>query len=133
MYGTIRTVHQWLGYAVFLVVLVVAVLAWIGSRRSTKPALPRARTTMVLLDVHVTIGIVLYAVGAWWAEGDAPLVAYVHPTLAIAALGVGHAALARARRADNAAAADRGLAVGFTIVLVLITAAIGVASMGTMA
>lgn len=128
MYPTIETIHTYLGYAVFLVVLVVVVRAWIDAVRGTKPALGRARTTMILLDVHVTVGIVLYVVGSWWTQGDAPLIAYLHPAIAIAALGVGHASLARARRAANAAAADRGLAIGLTLVLVLVTAAIGVAS-----
>jgi hypothetical protein len=131
MYGTIRSIHNWLGYAVFLVVLVVTVLAWVDARRGSKPAISRASRTMILLDVHVTIGIVLYVLGEWWTQAATPLVTYLHPALAIAALGVGHAAISRARRAPDAAAADRGIARGFLLVLVLITAAIGVASMPT--
>lgn len=126
MYGTLRTIHTGLGYLVFLAVLVGAIMAWNDGRKARKPALSRASGLMILIDVHVTVGIVLYVVGRGWEF--APLVAWLHPALALAALGVGHAGLARARRAKDAASADAGIARALIAVLVLVTAAIGVAS-----
>lgn len=120
MASVLQTVHTNLGYLVVVVVLVAAVLA-----RRAPAETPVSRVTsltMVLLDVHVTIGIALYVVGSWW-QGPA-LIAYVHPLLALAALGVGHAALARARRERSPRVASTGLLGA----LVLIVAAVGVAS-----
>ena len=122
MVGTLQTIHSSLGYAVVVIVLVAAVLAF---RAAGGPPVSRASSlTMVLLDVHVAIGIVLYvAAGAW----DYPaLVAYVHPAIAVAALGVGHAGLARARRGGSSRAAAQGLLGA----LVLVVVAVGVASAG---
>lgn len=117
---TLTSIHTLLGYLVVLVVLVAAVAAL---RAPAEPPVTRLSSlTMVLLDVHVTLGIVLYVVVDAWTYGS--LVAYVHPTLALAALGVGHAALARARRSASARTAGTGLLGA----LVLVVAAVGVAS-----
>jgi uncharacterized membrane protein YiaA len=123
MTGTLQTVHSNLGYLVFLVLLVAALLA---SRQSAdRPAVSRfSMLTMILLDIHVTIGIVLYiAVGSWNAT---LLQSVAHPLLALAALGVGHAALARARREGGSA---RGVARGLGASLLLVAAAILVVSL----
>lgn len=120
MGSTLTTVHTYLGYFVVVAVLVAAVLALRGP--SVPPVSRTSSLTMVLLDVHVTLGIVLYVVVDGWAFGA--LVAYVHPALALAALGVGHAALARARRSSSARVAGTGLLGA----LVLVVAAVGVAS-----
>ena len=77
---------------------------------------------MVLLDIHVSVGIVLYVVGQWW--GADLLLSVVHPVLALAALAVGHIGLGRARRESN----PRHAAMGMAAALVLVTAAIAVAS-----
>jgi hypothetical protein len=114
MATTLRTVHSNLGYLVVLVVLVAAAVAL---RAPAQPPVSRLSSlTMVLLDVHVTIGIVLYVVGAYWTSDDA-LLAYAHPLLAVAALGVGHAGLARARRAGSARVAGQGLMGAFGLVV----------------
>jgi heme A synthase len=122
MTGTLQTVHSNLGYLVFFVVLVAAILA--ARQSADRPAVSRlSLLTMILLDIHVTIGIVLYVAGGWW---DAPLLKSVaHPLLALAALGVGHAALARARRQGGSA---RGVAKGLAGALLLVAAAIAVVS-----
>jgi heme A synthase len=130
MAAAIRNIHEWLGYAVFVLVIVVAVLAWRDARRGSALEAGRASGTMILLDVHVTVGIVLYVLLRTWEQSANPLVAYLHPLLAIAALGVGHAALARARRASNGREANRTIARGFGLAVVLITAAIGVFRLG---
>jgi hypothetical protein len=121
MSDTLASIHSNLGYLVFLVVLVATLLAF----RSGSPEAPVSRLTsltMVLLDVHVTVGILLYVVGQWW--GANLLVAVLHPVLALAALAAGHIGIGRARRERN----PRLAAVGMAGALVLVTAAIGVVS-----
>ncbi len=121
MNDTLALIHSNLGYLVFLVVLVATLLAF----RSGSPEAPVSRLTsltMVLLDVHVTVGIVLYVVGQWW--GANLLLSVAHPVLALAALAAGHIGIGRARRERN----PRLAAVGMAAALVLVTAAIGVAS-----
>ena len=121
MHDTLSLIHTNLGYLVFLIVLVATLLAF----RTGTPEAPVTRLTsltMVLLDVHVTVGIVLYLVGEWW--GANLLLSVLHPALAIAALAAGHIGIGRARRERN----PRLAAVGMAGALVLVTAAIGVAS-----
>jgi hypothetical protein len=121
MLSTLSLIHTNLGYLVFLVVLVATLLAF----RSGTPDAPVSRLTslsMVLLDIHVSVGIVFYVVGQWWSADL--LIAVVHPVLAIAALAAGHIGIGRARRERN----PRLAAVGLAGALVLVTAAIGVAS-----
>jgi len=118
---TLQLIHTNLGYLVFAVVLVATLLAFRGGSPDT-PVSRFTSLTMALLDVHVTIGIVLYVVGDWW--GADLLMAVAHPVLALGALAVGHIGLGRARRERNPRVAATGLAAA----LVLVTAAIGVAS-----
>lgn len=105
MATTLQTIHSNLGYLVVVVVLVATVLAYRAS--ATPPVSRLSSLTMVLLDIHVTVGIALYVAAGWW-EGDA-LIAYAHPLIAFAALGVGHAGLARARRSGSSRVAAQGL------------------------
>lgn len=121
MNDVLQLIHTNLGYLVFAVVLVATLLAF----RTGTTEVPVSRLTsltMVLLDIHVTIGVVLYVVGDWW--GADLLMAVAHPVLALGALAVGHIGLGRARRERNPRLAATGLAAA----LVLVTAAIGVAS-----
>jgi len=122
MADMLQAVHGNVGYVVYVVLLVAVVLAY--RQPDASASVSRVSSlTMVLLDIHVTLGIVLYVVGASW--GSTFLTAVVHPVLAIAALGVGHAALARARRPGGSA---RVAANGLLIALLLITGAIGAVS-----
>jgi heme A synthase len=121
MTDTLSLIHSNLGYLVFLVVLVATLVAF----RTGSPDAPVSRftsLTMVLLDVHVTIGIFLYVLGQWW--GANLLLSVLHPALAIAALAAGHIGIGRARRERN----PRLAAIGMAAALALVTAAIGVAS-----
>lgn len=122
MNDTLQLIHTNLGYLVFAVVLVATLLAF-RTGTADAPVSRLSSLTMVLLDIHVTVGILLYVVGDWW--GADLLIAVVHPVLALAALAVGHIGLGRARRERNPRLAATGLAAA----LVLVTAAIGVASM----
>jgi len=121
MDDTLVFIHRNLGYVVFLVVLVATFLAF-RNGTSEAPVSRLTSLTMVLLDIHVSVGIVLYVVGQWW--GANLLIGVVHPVLALAALAAGHIGLGRARRESN----PRHAAVGLATALVLVTAAIGVVS-----
>ena len=119
-------VHQWLGYIVSVVVLGTALLAFRKAKEAAEFRPGPYAMAMVLLDIHVTLGIVLYALGQYW--NARPEIAYVHPVLAVAALGVGHALLSRARKTQMAVDAHRTAGRGLVLALLLIFAAIGVAS-----
>jgi heme A synthase len=121
MGDVLQLIHTNAGYLVFVILLVATFLAF----RTADGAPPVSRLTsltMVLLDIHVTIGIILYVVGEWY--GASFLVAVAHPVLALAALAAGHVGIGRARRESN----PRLAATGMAAALVLVTAAIGVVS-----
>jgi heme A synthase len=121
MSEALQLIHTNAGYLVYVVLLVATLLSF----RNDDAAAPVSRfssVTMVVLDIHVTLGIVLYLTGGWY--GADFLTAVAHPVLAIAALGAGHVGLGRARRERNPRHAAKGLAAA----LVLVTAAIGVVS-----
>jgi hypothetical protein len=122
MSDTLQVVHSNLGYGVFLLVLVAASAAF---RRApgAEPVSGLSRVTMIVLDIHVAIGIVFYVTGGWWSA--ALLKSVAHPVLALAALGVGHVAIARGRAEGGSA---RSVAKGLLGALLLVTAAIGVVS-----
>lgn len=119
-------IHQLTGYLVSVVVLVVALMAFSRAKDSREFDAVLYRAAFALLTVQVVLGLVLYGIGGYWEA--APLVAYVHPLLAIAALGVGQALLGRARKTQMAVDAHRLAGRGLLISFILILAAIGVAS-----
>lgn len=126
MTATLAAVHTWFGYLVSVVVLGTALIAFRSAKDASEFRPGPYSLAMVLLDILVTLGLVLYIVGGYW---DArPEIAYLHPALALAALGVGHALLARAKRTQMAVEAHRTAGRGLIGALVFILAAIGVAS-----
>ncbi len=126
MTDLLATVHMWLGYIAFVVVVVAAVTAFRHAKDGREFARAPYSGALVLLDVQVLLGLIVYAVGGYW---DArPEIAYVHPGLALAALGVGHALLGRSRKVQLAADAHRLAGRGLVGALVLLLLAIGVAS-----
>jgi hypothetical protein len=123
---SLATVHPWIGYVVSVVVLGTAMLAFRRAKDASEFRPGPYSLAMVLLDVHVTLGIVLYAIDGYW---DArPEIAYLHPALALIALGAGHALLARAKRTQMAVEAHRTAGRGLVLALVFILLSIGVAS-----
>lgn len=126
MTALLANVHPWLGYLVSVVVLGAALLAFSKAKEAAEFRPTPYALAMVLLDVHVTLGIVLYAVGQYW--NARPEIAYVHPVLALAALGVGHALLSRAKGTQMAVDAHRMAGRGLLLALLLILVSIGVAS-----
>lgn len=126
MLETLLLVHTYTGYAVSVVVLIVAFLAFSRAKNAQEFTPGPYRLAYALLVLQIVLGIALYALDGYWEA--APLIAYVHPVLAIAALGAGQALLGRARKTQMAVDAHRTAGRGLVISLVLILAAIGVAS-----
>lgn len=124
--SSLLLIHQWTGYVVSVVVLVVAVIAFGRAKdaREFEPGLYRA--AYGLLALQVVLGLALYALDGYWDA--APLIAYVHPLLAIAALGAGQMLLGRARKTQMAVDAHRLAGRGLIVSFVLVLLAIGVAS-----
>jgi heme A synthase len=121
MSGTLGAIHSNLGYLMFLVVIAAVVMAF--RQDDSKPPVTRmSSVTMILLDVHVTIGLVYYFIGGWWSAALTKSVA--HPVLALGALAVGHIGLSKARRSGS----SRDAAAGLLRALLFVTLAIGVVS-----
>jgi len=121
MAGTLGSIHSNTGYLLFLVVIVAVVAAF--RQGAEKPPVTRlSSVTMILLDIHVTIGLVYYVLGGWWTAALTKSVA--HPVLALAALAFGHIGLAKARRSGS----SRDAAAGLLRALLFVTLAIGVVS-----
>jgi hypothetical protein len=128
----LATIHQYVGYAIVLVVLVSAGLGF-GRAKDAREFTPGPYVAgAVLLDIQVLAGLILYGIGSYW-EHPSALVRYLHPALAILALVAAHAGLKRARRQQMAVDAHRGAARALVLALVLIVAAIGVVSVGVRA
>lgn len=125
--STLATVHQYLGYALVVVVLVVVPMAYNRAKNAQEFSATPFSLTAVLLDVQVLLGLIVYGVGQYW-EGDSALLMYVHPVLMLLALGVAHAGVAGARREQMAADAHRKVGRMLAIALVLVVAGVGVAS-----
>lgn len=121
MGDALQLIHTNAGYLVYVVLLVATLLAFRTVEGA--PAVSRLSVlTMVLLDIHVTVGIILYLTGGWYSADL--LVSVAHPVLALGALAAGHIGIGRARRESNPRHASKGLVAA----LVLVTAAIGVVS-----
>jgi len=121
MVDVLQAIHTNVGYLVFLVVLIATFLSF-RTKEGAPPVSRLTSLTMVLLDIHVSVGIIFYVVGGWYGANF--LVSVAHPVLALAALAAGHVGIGRARRENNPRLAANGMAAA----LVLITAAIGVVS-----
>lgn len=130
MLSNLILIHQWTGYLVSVIVLLAAFVAFGRAKdaREFEPGLYRA--AFGLLALQIVVGLVLYGVGGYW-DGHGPLITYVHPVLAILALGVGQALLGRARKTQMAVDAHRLAGRGLMLSFILVLAAIGVASWPT--
>jgi hypothetical protein len=126
---TLLVVHQWTGYLVTVLVLLAAFVAFGRAKdaREFEPGLFRA--VFALMALQIVLGLVLYAVDGYW---DAPpLIAYVHPALAVLAIGIGQMLLGRARKTQMAVDAHRLAGRGLLLSFVFVVAAVGVASWPT--
>lgn len=118
--------HRGVGYLVAVVLLVSAFLAFGRARDAREYTKGPYAGAMVLVDIQVLLGLVFYGLEGYW-EAD-PLIAYVHPALALAALGVGHALIGRAGRQQQVVDAHRTAGRGLVAALVLAAAAVAVAT-----
>jgi hypothetical protein len=119
-------VHMWLAYATTAVVLIAALLGFGRAKDAREFSAGAYAFPMVLLDIVVTLGLILYVVSQAWS--GRPEIAYLHPLLAVIALGIGHALLGRAKKQRMAVDAHRTAARGLLLALLFVFAAIGVAS-----
>jgi hypothetical protein len=123
------TIHQFVGYAIVLVVLVVAVMGF-GRAKDAREFTPGPYVlATVLVDIQVLAGLLLYGLGSYW-EHPSALVTYVHPSLALLALITAHVGLRRARGHQMAVDGHRGASRALLLALVLIAGAIGAVSVG---
>lgn len=111
-------VHRGIGYLAFLVVLVAAVMAFNRAKNGQEFADGVGRAAVILLDVQILLGIVFYAVAEQWDRE--PMVAFVHPLVNLAAVGLAHAGLAGARKEQMAVDAHRKLGRALAVAMVLL-------------
>lgn len=127
MTDLLRDIHPWVGYVAFAVVVVSALAAFNRGRNAQEFTTGLFSAAVVLLDLQVTLGIVLYVlVEGWDATGD---LAYAHPALMLLGLVVAHVGLGRARREQMVADAHRTVGRAFVAAAVLIAVGIGLATM----
>lgn len=116
-------------HSIWQYVALAAVLASLAFslQRAMSPTAERMyRVTAVVVDIQVTLGIVLWILASGWSLGFAQ--GWLHPILGIAAAGVLHAAVGRAR-SIGAEEGNRRVRFGLIAVLVLVAAAIGIGDM----
>jgi hypothetical protein len=126
----LATIHQYTGYAVALVVLGSAVVAF-GKAKDAREFTPGPYVlAAVLLDIQVLVGLVLYGGQQVWAMDEpSALLAYVHPAVAVLALVSAHVGIKRARGQRMAVDAHRAAGRGLVIALLLVLAAIASSSL----
>lgn len=118
------TAHQYWQYVALLAVVVSLVFSFQPLMSET--AERTYRLTAVAVDIQVALGIVLWLATSGWSLGFAQ--GWLHPIIGLAALGVVHASVARARKA-HPEVAQRTVRTGIIVALVLVVSAIGIAEM----
>ena len=122
----LQDVHPWIGYVTSVVLLVTALVAFKRAKDAREFNAGVFSAALGLLEFQFLLGIVLYAIGRYWEA--APELAYIHPALALLAVGLGRSMLGRAKKTQMAVEAHRkaGRALIFALVFTLL--AVGVAS-----
>lgn len=115
------TAHQYWQYVALLAVVVALFFSF--QPRMTETAERVYRLTAVAVDIQVALGIVLWLAASGWGLGF--MQGWLHPLVGLAALGVLHAFVGRARKADPEVA-QRTFRTGIIIALVLVVGAIGI-------
>ncbi len=117
--------HMWWQYVVLLAVIVSLFFAFRSAMMdSTAEAV--YRVTAVTVDIQVALGIIIWLANSGWSLGFVQ--GWLHPILGLAALGVLHAFVGRARK-GHPEVANRTVRIGLIIAIVLVVAAIGIAEM----
>lgn len=118
----LRNFHAEMQWAVLAALVAGVVLALWWSRQQTLFRRVPFSIALAVVDLQVLVGIVIWLEGEGWGMGAVQGV--LHPLLALSALGVGHAALVRARRTTEAVAAYRLVAIGFAVATALVVLAV---------
>ncbi|MBW3618852.1 MAG: hypothetical protein KY461_01290 [Actinobacteria bacterium] len=119
-------IHRGLGYVAFVVVLVASVMAFNRAKNGQEFSDGMPKAAVILLDIQVLVGVVFYVLGEGW-EAE-PVVALVHPLVNVAAVGLAHAGLGRARREQMALDAHRTVGRALAVAMVLLLVGIGLVS-----
>lgn len=122
------TIHPWLGYLVLVVVLAVALLAFSWAKDSRELNRAPFSVAIGLLDLQVVLGIVVYVASQAWRSG--PMMAQIHPLVALLAAITAHVGVRRADRERMVAQAHRKAGRALVLALVLVVAAIVTATLG---
>lgn len=109
---------------VALVALLVSLFYAFRGREMTSLAETTYRLTAVVVDIQVALGVAVWVVNSAWSGEFVQ--AWIHPIAGLAAMGVLHAFVGRARKADPGEA-NRIARNGLVIALALVVAAIGIA------
>lgn len=118
------TAHQIWQYVALAAVVVALVYSF---QATMSPTAERVyRLTAVAVDVQVALGIVLWLASSGWSLGF--MQGWLHPIVGLAALGVLHAFIGRARK-THPEMAQRTVRTGIIIATVLVVGAIGIAEM----
>jgi heme A synthase len=117
--------HMWWQYVVLLAVVVSLVFAFRSSMMDST-AETVYRVTAVTVDVQVALGIVIWLANSAWNLSF--MQAWIHPIVGLAALGVLHAFIGRARK-GHPEVANRTVRIGLLVAIVLVVGAIGIAEM----
>jgi hypothetical protein len=118
---TIHSVWRWL-----VLVGLVAALVYGFSRPSGAAPLDKSTArpftfSLVLLDIQVLIGLLVWIAGSGWESNV--FLAWIHPIGMLVALGIGHALVGRAVK-SGVPGAYRKAALGVLAALVIVTALI---------
>lgn len=111
----------------YVVLVMVGGALFLAFQSQMTPTAERVyRLTAVSVDIQVALGIVLWLARSGWSLGF--MQGWLHPLVGLAALGVLHAFVAKARAAGPEEG-NRVFRVGIIIAVVLVVAAIGIAEM----
>lgn len=117
--------HMWWQYVVLLAV-VVSLFFSFRSAMMDSTAETVYRVTAVTVDIQVALGLVIWLANSGWSLNF--MQGWLHPILGLAALGVLHAFVGRARK-GHPEVANSTVRTGLIIAIVLVVAAIGIAEM----
>lgn len=116
-------------HSIWMYLTVAAVLVAIGFsfQKEMTPTSERVyRLTTVVVDIQVALGIVLWLFDSGWSLGL--MQGWIHPIVGLAALGVLHVFVGKAREADPADA-NKVVRIGIWLATILVVGAIGIAEM----
>lgn len=118
----LHSLWRWVVLLVVLVAFVKGLLGWL--RGGAWTSLDRGLTLAAVYTVTIQalLGIVIWIVEGRWAGGG--FLGLTHPLVMLAALGVVHVGSARVKRARDAVAKHRTLALSLLLAIFLIAAAI---------